>query len=312
MTENLNQQEQGGFSDFIARHAKLLTILSVAAGACSGPLSALTEAPSVAIGFWRLTIALPFFWIPILFQQNQREKLFAVSRRDLALCALSGAFLFGHFFTWFNAAKLTNIASAAVLASFHPIVVLLITLFVMKRRVGWKSIAAILIALAGGAMVTGIDYSALDGEHLSGNLLALAAGIFMGLYFAVGDFARKRVPGNIYVLLVFFTCWICFCFAAAGTGTQLLGYGLKDYFCIIAMAILCQIGAHAMFNLCIGHVSSLYVSAWESGEPVFSILLALILLGQVPKGYEVVGCVVVVGALLYYNYQESKANELQS
>ena len=72
------------------------------------------------------------------------------------------------------------------------------------------------------------------------------------------------------------------------------------------MAMLCQIGAHAVFNLCIGHVSSLYVSTWEAGDPVFATILAVIFLRQIPKPYEIIGCIIVVCALLYYNRQESK------
>ena len=93
------------------------------------------------------------------------------------------------------------------------------------------------------------------------------------------------------------------------TGTRLFGYEPMDYIYIAIMAVMCQIGAHAVFNLCIGHVSSLYVSTWEAGEPVFATLMAIVFLGQVPKAYEIIGCVIVVCSLLYYNRQESR-NEL--
>ncbi|MBQ1958826.1 MAG: DMT family transporter [Firmicutes bacterium] len=74
----------------------------------------------------------------------------------------------------------------------------------------------------------------------------------------------------------------------------------------VSLAVVCQMGAHAVFNMCIGHVNPLYVSTWETADPVFCILIAVVTLGQVPKGYEIIGCIVVVAALLFYNYQESK------
>ena len=55
-------------------------------------------------------------------------------------------------------------------------------------------------------------------------------------------------------------------------------------------------------NLCFGHVDSLYVSAWESGESVFAIVLGFIFLGQVPTSWELLGASIVVIGLLYYNY----------
>ena len=127
----------------------------------------------------------------------------------------------------------------------------------------------------------------------------------MGLYFAVGDKVRKEVEGDLYVLLVFTSCWICFSMGMVATGTPALAYEPIDFVYIAAMALMCQIGAHAVFNMCIGHVSSLYVSTWEAGDPVFSTLLGIIFLRQIPTVYEVLGCIIVVGALLYYNRQES-------
>ncbi len=301
----LQDQECRKEKGFIARHARIATVVAVLCGATSGSLSAMTAAPSVAIGFWRLTLALPFFAIPILKSKVQREKLKAVSRRDLALSLLSGVFLFGHFFSWFSAVKLTNVASGAVLASLHPLVVLLVTVALFKRRVGMKSILAIIVALVGSAVIAGAGYSAAESGTMEGNFLALMASVFMGLYFAVGDEVRKRVEGNIYVLIVFFGCWVCFVAGALATGTAVIGYTAQDYLYIVLMTFICQIGSHAMFNMCIGHVSSLYVSTLEAGDPVFSTLVAVVCLGQIPSGYEILGCVVVVGALLYYNYQES-------
>lgn len=296
----------GEKTNFIAKHARIAVVIAVICGACSGSLSAMTAIPAIGIGFWRLTIVLPFFLIPTLMNSEKMEHLKAVSKKDWIWCGISGLFLFGHYFSWFNAVKMTNVASAAVLASFHPIVVLLVTVFIMKKKVSWKSVAAIMVALGGGAVVMGFDMADLTSGQLTGNILGLFAGIFMGLYFAVGGHVRKRVDGGIYVLLVFAACWVCFAVASVGTGTALLGYNFTDYLYVAIMAVVCQMGAHAVFNMCIGHVNPLYVSTWETADPVFCILIAVVTLGQVPKGYEIIGCIVVVAALLFYNYQESK------
>ena len=57
----------------IAKHAKIATILAVVFGATSGILGTLTQAPSMAIGFWRLTMALPFFAVPILIKKEDNR-----------------------------------------------------------------------------------------------------------------------------------------------------------------------------------------------------------------------------------------------
>lgn len=292
----------------IARYAKAATVVAVIFGASSGILGSLVEAPSMVTGFWRLTIALPFFMLPVILKKEKRDKLKGISTKDYIWCFISGAFLFGHFFSWFNAVKFANVAGASVLAALHPLVVLMVTVFIYKKKVSIKAVGAIVVALIGGAIIVGADYNSLAGGSLKGNAFAFSAAICMGLYFAVGDEVRKRVEGGIYVLLVFFSCWVCFTLGIIITDTPVLGYSTSDYVFIIAMTFICQIGAHAVFNMCIGHVSSLYVSTWESGEPVFATIMAVIFLGQIPEIYEIIGCVIVVAALLYYNRQESKGH----
>lgn len=299
-------EEKTGLID---KYAKIITVIAVVFGATSGILGSLTAASSMAIGFWRLTIALPFFVIPVVVNKDKRTELISINKKDYVWCFVSGAFLFGHFFSWFNAVKLTNIASASVLAALHPLVVLLVTVFIYHKKVSFKSVAAIIAALAGGAVIVGAGAESFADGNLAGDVCAFLAAIFMGLYFSVGDSVRKRVDGGLYVLLVFSSCWVCFTVGSIVTGTRLFGYEPMDYIYIAIMAVMCQIGAHAVFNLCIGHVSSLYVSTWEAGEPVFATLMAIVFLGQVPKAYEIIGCVIVVCSLLYYNRQESR-NEL--
>lgn len=283
-----------------AKYVKIIVVLAVVAGSSSGIFGKAISAPSMAIGFWRLTMGLPFFAIPVL--TKHRDTLKAISRRDLLLTFLSGAFLFLHFFSWFNAVKMTNIGSAVVLAALHPLVVLSVTVFIFKKHVGARPVAGILIALIGGVMVAGLDYRQLSSGNFKGDMLAFAAGVFMGIYFLIGNEARKNVPGPTYVFLCFFACWACFAVGMIATGTPTLGYTAKDYLLLVGLTLVCQIGAHAVLNLCLGYVDSLYVSAWESGECVFAILLGMIFLREIPTSWETIGCFIVVAGLLYYNY----------
>ena len=95
----------------LARYVKIIVVLAVMAGSSSGIFGSVIEAPSLAIGFWRLTIGVPFFAVPVLLKQ--RDVLKQISVKDYIWTFVAGAFLFGHFFSWFNAVKMTNVASAA-------------------------------------------------------------------------------------------------------------------------------------------------------------------------------------------------------
>lgn len=292
---------------FIEKYVKIIVVLAVVAGSSSGIFGAAIEAPAIAIGFWRLTLGLPFFAIPVLLRQ--REELKAIAPKDVIWSFVAGAFLFAHFFSWFTAVKLTNVASGVVLAALHPLVVLGVTVFVFHRHVGRRPVMGIVLALLGGAMVAGLDRSQLSSGNFQGDVLAFLAAVFMGFYFVIGNEVRKNVAGPPYVFLCFFATWVCFIIATIATKTPVLGYSTKDYLLIVGLTVVCQIGAHAVFNLCFGYVDSLYVSAWESGESVFAIVLSLIFLGQIPTSWEILGAVIVVIGLLYYNYYTGLAEK---
>lgn len=292
---------------FLERYVKIIVVFAVMAGSTSGIFGSVIEAPSMAIGFWRLTLGLPFFAVPVLLKN--RDTLKQISKKDYAWTFVAGLFLFLHFFTWFSAVKLTNIASASVLASLHPLVVLLVTIFVFKRKVGRRPVMGIIVALLGGTLIAGLEYNQPGEGNFLGNVLAFLAAMFMGLYFTVGHEVRKNVPGSTYVFLMFFSCWLCFGAGMIASDTPAFGYSTKDYVLLIGLTVVCQLCAHAVFNLCFGHVDSLYVSAWESGECVFAIIMGVIFLGQVPSLMQIVGGVIVVVGLLYYNYYTALAEK---
>lgn len=294
---------------FLERYVKVIVVFAVIAGSASGIFGSVIQAPPMAIGFWRLSFGLPFFAVP--FFKTGIYELKSIPKKSMIFTILAGVFLFLHFFCWFSAVKLTNIASASVLAALHPLVVVFTTIFIFKRHVGRRALMGIICALAGASMVAGFDYKELAAGDFKGDVLSIATAIFMGLYFAMGHEARKNISGTTYVFLCFLFCWICFGIGMISTGTSFIGYSYSDWMYILGLTIICQIGAHAVFNLCMGHVSSLYVSTWESGEAVSATMLAYIFLGQVPERWQILGMVTVVIGLLYYNYY-SKLEEGQA
>jgi len=289
--------------NFFQKHARWVLIFAVMLGSTSGIITRFIDADAMAIGFYRLTFSLPFFLFPSLFQKRKEFK--NIRFKDYVLSLLAGGVLFFHFYTWFQAVTLTTITSAIVLMELHPVVVLFITLFVFRKKVPMSSIAGITIALIGGILVTGGDYS-LDSTHFLGDLYALMAAIGLGVYFVLGNMVRVRVPSGLYITLVFGSCWGFFFFGMVLMGIPFTGYSGFDYFYIALMTLLCQIGGHALFNWCLGYVSALDVSTLEIGEIIFAPILAFFFFKEVPEQAQWIGALIVIIGLLYYNNSQRK------
>lgn len=284
------------------RNAKKVVIMATIAASFSAIFVRLVDADPIAIGFYRLTFSVPFFAATTLLWH--REELKSITKRQLAGCMLGGLFLAGHYFTWFTAIVNTTVASAVVLCNISPIIILIITALILREKTTLKAVIGVIIALVGAAIITGGDYS-FAGKAIYGDIMAFFGALFYALYFLVGRKMRKGINATVYVFIIFTTCWAAFTIGMFATGTHFTGYSAKDYYYLFAFAMICQIGAHAVFNWCLGHVSPLYISTIETGESIFASALAVIIFAEIPTLWQLIGGGITICGLLFYNYHDS-------
>ncbi|MEL7655852.1 MAG: DMT family transporter, partial [Bacillota bacterium] len=136
------------------------------------------------------------------------------------------------------------------------------------------------------------------------DIMAFFGALFYALYFLVGRKMRKEISAPVYVFFVFTACWAAFGIGMIATGTQFTGYSGRDYIYLFAFAMICSIGAHAVFNWCLGHVSPLYISTIETGESIVAAALAALMFGEMPTLWQWIGGGITICGLLYYNYHD--------
>lgn len=283
------------------RNAKKVVVMATVAASFSAIFVRLIDASPVAIGFYRLTFSVPFFAAAVFL--HHREELKSISIKQVAGCMLGGLFLAGHYFTWFTALGRTTVASAVVLCNLSPIIILLITALIFREKTNLKAVTGVIIALIGAAVITGGDYS-FAGNAIYGDILAFFGAVFYSLYFLVGRRMRRGINASVYVFIIFTTCWLAFAVGMIATRTPFTGYSTKNYWLMFAFAMICQIGAHAVFNWCLGHVSPLYISTIETGESVIAAAVAAILFAEIPTLWQWIGGGITICGLLYYNYHD--------
>lgn len=287
------------------RNVKKIVLLAVIAASFSSIFVKLTSAPPMAIGFYRLTFALPLFAVVTLVRH--KEEMMRLTKKQLGGCAIAGIFLAGHFFSWFTGVGHTSVASASVLAMTHPFMILLISVFIFKEKTNKKAVAGVIVAFIGSIIISGSDYS-ISTDVLFGDLMSLLAALFMGLYFIAGNKFRKGIHAAVYVFFVFLFCWITFGIGMIATHTSFTGYTTNDMFWIFVMAMVCQIGAHAVFNWCLGYTTALYVATCENLEAFIATGIAVVLFSEIPSLWQLAGGLTIVAGVTYYTRHEGEKN----
>jgi drug/metabolite transporter (DMT)-like permease len=281
---------------------RLMIAISVLASSSAAILIrfAQQEASSLAVAAWRLGVGT-LIMAPFAFA-NHRDTLRRMTRKEWLLALLSGLFLALHFAAWVTSLEYTTVASSVVLVTLSPLIVALISTFVLKEPVGKYAWLGMAIALAGSAMVAFGDQwaggAAADtvryAQRMLGNLLALAGAVFVAGYLLLGRKLRASVPLPPYALTVFGTAAMVLAAAALFSGQKMAGFSPDIYLWFVLLGLVPQTIGHAGFNWALKYVPASFVSIALLGEPVGSSIFAALLLREPPTLYEVGGGVLIL------------------
>lgn len=274
----------------------LVLLLAVLFASCGSILVRLTDAPPLAISFYRVAMA-SLMLLPFAARDARRSWRDATLRQHL-LVVTAGVALALHFATWIASLSYTSIAASVLLVNTAPIFALLLSHFFLGERAPLPVLLAIPVASIGAAMIALGDQDA-SGHTVLGNLLALVGGFMLGAYHVVGRGLREAFPLNAYILGV----WG----AAAGTlgvlavtfGVPLDGYGTRVWLGFFALALVPTLGGHGLQNLALRLFPAATVGLFLLGEPVGASILAFFIFGEIPGPWTLAGGVIVLGALAY-------------
>lgn len=254
----------------------------------------LADAPSLSIAFYRNAIAAAIL-LPAAIVRHPGE-IRGLSRRQLGVTLLSGAFLALHFGTWISSLALTTVAASVVLVTSAPVFTAAAGRVLFGDRVGRGVMTGILLALAGTAVISGGDLS-LSGRAALGDLLALAGAVAGAGYFLAGRQLRPDVSLLTYVGLVYATCAALLLAATLVSGARLGGFDARTWWMLILLALVPQILGHTTFNYLLADLEATPVAVAIMGEPVVSALLALAFFDEVPPWTAVAGGLLILAGI---------------
>ena len=244
-----------------------------------------STSPFITIALYRLAFAslilAPFALL------DPRRSLLGLSRKDLLGMMAIGAVLATHFTLWIGSLKLegvsVSVASSVILVTSHPLLVGLLSHFVLRERLNaWMALG---IGLGfSGVVVIAVADSTARSASLIGDLLAFLGGVAAGLYLLAGRRYRQRIPLLAYAFVVYVSATGVLLLYALGLGESLVPVGdlRMELILFLALAVIPQIGGHTLYNWSLRWVPAPIVSLSLVGEPIGSSLLAWVLLNQVP------------------------------
>lgn len=257
-----------------------------------GPwLVRLSDVGPVAVGFWRLLLALPFLWL-LAFLARQPAH---VPRRSLALVVLVAAVFYALDLAAWNASILmTKLGNATLFGNSGSFLFAIYGLWLVGLRPSAIQAGALTLALAGAVLMMGSSYD-LSPQNLAGDLLALIAGLFYGGYLIYVERARTQLqPLPLLFLATVFATPVLLAISLAA-GERLWP---SDWTPLLLFALSSQVLGQALLVWSIGVFPPLVVGLALLTQPAISALIGWFVYGESLSAADWAGALAIAAALV--------------
>jgi drug/metabolite transporter (DMT)-like permease len=264
----------------------LAILVGVFAVSFSSILVRLATAPPLIIAAYRLVFT--FCFLAPFSLIGGATALKGMTRRQVKLAAASGVFLALHFVTWFTSLKYTSIASSVVLVTTQPLFVVLGSFLFFRERVPRAALWGGLLAMVGSLVIGATDFQA-GGRAFIGDLYALFAAVMVAGYLLIGRKLRGDVGLAGYTFVTYGASSLTLVATALVFQLPFGPYPGGDWLIFAALALVCTVMGHTVFNWVLRYVQASVVSVSVLGEPLGAIIWAAVFLGENPTLRQGVG-----------------------
>lgn len=269
-------------------------------------LGKLITLPALPLVWWRmLLVAGSLLLVPRVWRG-----LRAMPSRLRWAYAGIGVLVSLHWLTFYAAIKLSNASVGATCIALGPVFLSFIEPWIARRKFDPRELLIAVAVVPGVAMVVG------GVPH--GMRMGIAVGALSALFVALFGAFNKRLVEHGDPLTV--TC------LELGTGTAFLTLlapllphvgsafevpGLHDTVLLLALGFGCTLLPFALALVALRHLSAFGVQMVTNLEPVYSIVLAIALLGEQRElhAWFYVGVVVIIGAVFIHPLLHRDARE---
>lgn len=235
------------------------------------------------------------------------------SRQEIGWSALAGLSLALHFTLWIGSLFYTSIASASVLVTIHPIMLILVESTFLKKKFPVLSWLGVIGAFTGSLLLGISDSGPSDtfANPLLGNLMAMTAAVFFVFYILISQKIRKSSSWLDYVFTVYGFTALSTVLIAVFMGVSLY-QPMPTILSGIALAIGASIIGHGAMNYAVKFISATLLSTLILAEPVFATLLGVAFFGEIPAMWSMVAMGgIMIGIFMTWWGRVRQAKEIE-
>jgi drug/metabolite transporter (DMT)-like permease len=259
--------------------------------------------PPVSLAFWRWTLAL-LILLPFTLRHLRRDRAqIQASWKIILLISLLGIAAFNTIL--YTAAHTTTAINIALTQSVMPAVIVLISFVLYGERINRYQVSAVILCIAGAAyiLMQGDWQRLMKLEFVPGDLLMLIAICCYALYSVL--LKKRPAIHPLSFLTASFAVGVVLLFPLyvwEFARTAPLDITAKVVASLLYVAIFPSILAYLCWNRGVQEIGANRTGLFINLIPLFTSLLAILILKERFKSVHLMGILLIAGGLLLFNF----------
>jgi drug/metabolite transporter (DMT)-like permease len=279
----------------LGSHPRLTALLGALSITFSGIFYSWADVSPETGTFFRALWGLPILVFAAFIERRRVGKL---NSRGTVLALVAGFLFAADLIFWHHAIDVVGAGLAIVLGNMQVVVVAVGAWLLFGERPPPRTLLAMPIILFGVVLIAGVvgaDVAYGSDPPLGvllGLLTALAYGGYLIIIRRVGTrlFAQPVALGTLSTTVVAFIVGLVL-------GTLDLTPGVESTFWLVLLGVTAQSLGYLFIAISLPRLPSVLTSIILLAQPVIAIFLAMILLGETPSAFQLMGVALVVGGI---------------
>ncbi len=230
----------------------------------------------------------------LIILKASKQTLKLNSSKDLAYLAVIGILFCIHMVAFFISAQISTIAIAMVTIYTFPLMITFIEPIIFKEKISRLNIILALIALFGILLIVP-DFSSANNITM-GVLWGLLAALAVSITYVMN---RKYVQTYSSSVITFYECAVSTIILIPFLFIGQFSIQTNDILLMAILGVVFTAISYLLYNSGLKYVKAQKAGLAGMIEPVYSIIFAAILLGEIPQIRTLVGAAAILGTAAY-------------
>lgn len=254
----------------------------------------------ISVLFFRFSIA-SVVMVPLMITRNIP---FPRGRTLFGLILMGGLGYVGMSFCFFTALTMASAGLVAILLYLYPAIVTILSAFLFKESIKGLKILALILALAGTVLTIGLS----GGGRPLGIVLAVTSPFIYSAYILAGSKLTKQAgvlsTSTVVILSASIVFGLLVLIQGLNVPRTLVGWGS-----VLAIAVGSTVIAVNTFFAGLERVGPTNASVLSTFEPVTTVILAFLFLGEEIGPMRILGGVLILVAVILLAKSEFRMND---